>query len=309
MADISGQKKDSGGKRTLFIKLSIAELLGTFDRMCVFKGKVHERNITGGKSATLSVSSRAVASYHDPVKTIVSIIKSGGRNERLINLDAPLIAVQQTTYSVNEMMDYYDARQAITHELGRALALEFDARAARVLYAAANRTAQTKMLSADYSSATKTAKGEELINLVSDLKVLMQKKSTLPNGLILVVGPEEYDVLLDSTRVTHPDSFTSGLGMQIKGINVFMSNCVTQPPYTKASGDNNDDYEQDLSKCVAILFHSNAIGVLSLNNPTLQVTTKENDYNIQNQSTLMVARIEIGMAVLRPEYASVIVVS
>jgi len=94
MADISGQKKDPGGKRTLFIKLSIAEMLGAFDRMCVFKGKVHERNITDGKSATLSVSNRAVASYHDPVEPIVSIIKSGGRNERLINLDAPLIAVQ-----------------------------------------------------------------------------------------------------------------------------------------------------------------------------------------------------------------------
>ena len=49
--DRLGQIKGAGDERALFLKLGIAEVLAAFDRNCVFKGKVRERNITGGKSA------------------------------------------------------------------------------------------------------------------------------------------------------------------------------------------------------------------------------------------------------------------
>jgi hypothetical protein len=61
-----GQIKGAGAVDALFLKLGIAELLTAFDRECVFRGKVKERNIKGGKSAAFPVSGRAVARYHVP---------------------------------------------------------------------------------------------------------------------------------------------------------------------------------------------------------------------------------------------------
>ena len=49
--DRLGQIKQAGAVDALFLKLGMTEVLDAFDRKCVFKGKVKERNIRGGKSA------------------------------------------------------------------------------------------------------------------------------------------------------------------------------------------------------------------------------------------------------------------
>ena len=144
MANVSldriGQIKGTGAVDALFLKLGIAELLSAFDRTCVFKGKVKERNIKGGKSAAFPVSGKADAAYHVPGTPILGATNSpGDRNEQIINLDGLMIA-DQVIYDLEEMMNYYDVRQDVTHQLGQALAREWDRRAARVLYAAAKTT-------------------------------------------------------------------------------------------------------------------------------------------------------------------------
>jgi len=57
MANVSldrlGQIKGANAVDALFLKLGISELLSAFERNCVFKGKVKERTISGGKSAAL----------------------------------------------------------------------------------------------------------------------------------------------------------------------------------------------------------------------------------------------------------------
>jgi hypothetical protein len=55
-----------------------------------------------------------------------------------------------------------------------------------------------------------------------------------------------------------------------------------------------------------MVFHKDAIGVLTLKNIGLQVTPQGGDFNIMYQSTLLVARMALGMSVLRPECAGVI---
>ena len=108
----------------------------------MFKGKVKERNIKGGKSAAFPVSGKADAAYHVPGTPILGATNSpGDRNEQIINLDGLMIA-DQVIYDLEEMMNYYDVRQDVTHQLGQALAREWDRRAARVLYAAAKTTTE-----------------------------------------------------------------------------------------------------------------------------------------------------------------------
>jgi hypothetical protein len=326
--DRLGQIKGTGAVDALFLKLGIAELLSAFDRTTVFKGKVRERNIKGGKSAAFPVSGRAVAAYHVPGTPILGATNSpGDRNEEIINLDGLMIA-DQVIYDLDELMNYYDVRQDVTHQLGQALAREWDARAARVLYAAAKRsveplnkatnagrTGQNETLSSGYATATPSAKGDELIAKISSLKVKMKKKDVPTDDLICVVPPDEYDFLLDSTRAINTDfnggggengTFASGRVLRVKGIPVIESNHVTQAAYTNGTYDKNTAYQQDLSKCRGIVFHRDAIGVLTLRSPSLQVTPQGGDFNIMYQASLMVARMAIGMGVLRAECAGVI---
>jgi hypothetical protein len=325
--DRIGQIKGTGAVDALFLKLGIAELLSAFDRSCVFKGKVKERNIKGGKSAAFPVSGRADAAYHVPGTPILGATNSpGDRNEQLINLDGLMIA-DQVIYDLEELMNYYDVRQDVTHQLGQALAREWDKRAARVLYAAAKTTTeplakagnagrigQSQTLSAGYAAATANAKGDELAAKIGALKVAMKKKDVPTDDLVCVVGPDEYDFLLDSTRAINTDfngegsngSFASGRVLRVKGIPIIESNHVTQAAYTNGTYDKNTAYQQDLSKCKGIIFHRDAIGVLTLRSPSLQVTPQGGDFNIMYQASLMVARMAIGMGVLRAECAGVI---
>ena len=326
--DRLGQIKGTGAVDALFLKLGMTELLDAYDRACVFKGKVKERNIRGGKSAAFQVTGRAEAAYHVPGEPILGATNSpGDRNERIINLDGLLIA-DQVIYDLDEMMNYVDVRQDITHQLGQALAREWDKRCARVLYAAAKTTTeplakasnagrigQSQTLSAGYAAASANAKGDELIAKISALKVAMQKKDVPTEDMIVAVGPDEYDYLLDSTRAINTDfngasgengTFANGRVLRVKGLPVIMSNHVTQAAYTNGTYDKNTAYQQDLSKCKAIMFHRDAIGVLTLRSPGLQITPQGGDFNIMYQATLMVARMAIGMGILCPECAGVI---
>jgi hypothetical protein len=404
--DRLGQIKQAGATDALFLKLGMTEVLDAFDRKCVFKGKVKERNIRGGKSAAFQVSGRTTAAYHVPGTPILgdtSPTTASDRNEQIINLDGLLVA-SEVVYELDELMNYVDVRQDTTHQLGQALAREWDARAARVLYGAAKtsteplnastasvtgsiatttltvtavgsgrltpgmtisgsgvtagtqitaqltqtsgdaagfrgtytvtvsqtassttiaatggpnsgRTGQAETLSAGYAAATKTAKGDELISLISSLKVRMLAKDVPVDEMMCVVRPEEYDLLLDSTRALNTDfngdgsngSFAAGKVLRVKGIPIIWSNHVSQPSYANVSGyDKNTDYQQDLTKCRAIMFHRDAIGVLTLRDIGLQITPAGGDFNIMYQATLMVARMAIGMAKLRSECAGVI---
>lgn len=331
MANVSldriGQIKGTGAVDALFLKLGIAELLSAFDRTCVFKGKVKERNIKGGKSAAFPVSGKADAAYHVPGTPILGATNSpGDRNEQIINLDGLMIA-DQVIYDLEEMMNYYDVRQDVTHQLGQALAREWDRRAARVLYAAAKTTTEplakagnagrignVQTLSAGYAAATANAKGDELAAKIGAIKVAMKTKDVPTEDLVCVVSPAEYDFLLDSTRAINTDfngegsngSFASGRVLRVKGIPIIESNHVTQAAYTNGTYDKNTAYQQDLTKCRGIIFHKDAIGVLTLRAPSLQVTPQGGDFNIMYQASLMVARMAIGMGVLRAECAAVI---
>jgi len=384
----------------------MTEVLDAFDRTCVFKDRVQQRNIRGGKSAAFRITGRSTARYHTPGTQILGQghYGAGDGNERIINLDGLMIA-DEVIYDLDELKDYVSLRQNITHQLGQALAREWDSRVARVLYAAAKdnteplasagasvtgsiatttltvtavssgrlipgmrisgsgvsagttileqltqtnndnlglrgtyrvsisqtaasttitatggpnsgRVGQAETLSGGYASATRSAKGDELIALISRLKVRMKEKDVPTDNLVAVFPPDEYDCLLDSTRALNADfnggggsngTFADGRILRVKGIPIIESNHVTQPPYFNVSGlDLNADYQQDLSKCRGIIFHRDAMGVLTLRNIGLQVTAPGGDFNIMYQSSLMVARMALGMGKLRSECAAVI---
>ncbi len=312
------------GYRALFLKLGSAEVLSAFEEYCVFKGKTKERNIRGGKSMAFPISGKQVAAYHQPGTEITGATNDpSDLNERILTLDSLMIA-DAAIAEVDELMAYWPARQEITRELGRALAYEYDKRVARIIYAAANnsteplakaintgRTGSTVTLGADYTgaSATRQEKGDALVNAIFDARIAMEQKDVPTDNLYAVFGPDDYYAITMSSRAINTD-FNSGGGngtiadgktLMVAGIPLYSSNHVVQPDYTLVAGDCNAEYAQDLSSNKGLVFHKDCAGVLTMLSPALQVTS--GDWNVSHQSTLMVARQNIGMGVLRAECA------
>ena len=316
--------------RALMLKLGSAEVLDSFLRTTIFKGKTRERNIRGGKSVAFPITGRMEATYHQPGTAITGTTNDpSDLNERVISLDALMIA-DAAIYQVDELMSFFDVRQHYTVELGRALAYEYDKRVARMIFAAASNTTEplAKTINAhktgnaitlgtDYtaSGATRQAKGDALVNAIFDARVAFTGKDVPIDNMYAVFTPEDYFLISQSSRAINADfnggggangTIANGTVLQVAGIPVFMSNHVEQSAYTLQAGDHNADYAQDLSKCKGLIFNKDAVGVLSLLSPALQMTGPE--YAVQYQSNLLVARQALGMGVLRAESACKIVI-
>ena len=324
--------------RALFLKLGAAEVLTAFEEACLFKGKTRERNIKGGKSVAFPITGKMAARYHKPGTPILGEGNDpSDLNERVLNLDALMIA-DAAIAQIDELMAYYDVRSIYTTELGRALAYEYDKRVARMIYAAASNTTEplnkdgtakpkgpanntgrvgkTITLGTDYTAAgaTRQAKGDALVNAIFDARIALEKKDVGIDGVVAVFTPEDYYAITMSSRAINTDfnggggsngTIADGRTMRVAGIPVYASNHLQQPAYTLVAGDYNADYAQDLSKCHGLIFNKDAVGVLTLLSPSLQLTS--GDWNIQYQATLMVARQAIGMGVLRAESAVALV--
>lgn len=308
--------------RQLFLKLGTQEILDAFERNTVFKGRTRMRNIRGGKSAAFPITGKMEARYHKPMTPILGETNApSDLNERVISLDALMIA-DAAVYDMDQLMSYFDVRRIYTTELGRALAYEYDRRVARMVYAAAKNTTEplakgvnagrigaSETLSANYATGTAQVKGDELVQAIFNARTKLVKKDVPLDGMVCVLEPEAYHCVTQSSRAINTDfnagvnngSFAGGTTARVAGMPLIWSNHVQQPAYTLVAGDHNSDYAQNLSKCVGLIFHEEAVGVLTLMEPSLQVTS--GDFNIQYQSTLLVARQALGMGILRAEAA------
>lgn len=319
--------------RALMLKLGSAEVLDAFMTACIFKGKTRERNIRGGKSVAFPITGKMAARYHQPGTQILGQGNDpSDLNERVISLDALMIA-DAAIYSMDELMSYFDVRQIYTTELGRALAVEYDKRVARMIYAAASNTTEPLnkdgtakpkgpadntgrighkiTLPAGYGTATtKQAKGDILVDAIFDARIALEKKDVGIDGMYCIATPEAYYAITQSSRAINTDfngggggngTIANGTTARVAGIPLYSSNHVNQPAYTLVAGDHNADYVQDLSKVQMLIFNREAVGVLTLLSPSLQVTGPE--FRVQYQSDLLVARQALGMGVLRAESA------
>jgi hypothetical protein len=325
-----GQNKGTGATDALFLDLGADELLTAYDKKKIFSSTVKEGNIKGGRSKRFIVTGRRAARYHTPGTVIDGTGNSPSDvSSRILYLDGLLIA-DEVIYDLDELQEDPSTRAEIMHQLGEAMADQREARIARVLFAAANtstevlskaintgRTGDKITLTAGFSTASNNSKGDELAAAIKSLAILKQKKHVPMRNMVCVVTPDAAGWLADGTRVINQD-FNGGTGAngtvaeefagKIYGVPIYWSNFVSQPAYTLQSGDNaNSAYQQDLSKCVAILYHRDAMGVLNLRKPKLQMTASDGDYNVQYQSQLLVASMALGMGVLAPECAGVIV--
>jgi hypothetical protein len=314
-------------RNALFLKVFSGEVITAFDRACVFKGMTQDRTIQNGKSAQFPVTGRFTSRFHVPGKQIEGQ-GNMAQNEVVIKIDDLLIA-DAALYDLDEAKNHYDIRSIYSRELGNALARAYDKRIARVLTLGAreatgdlDRNLPAGLSPNDpYRTGTRVdinkaiPSPDDYVAAVFAAARALDEKDVPADGRVLVCSPEVFYTLIQSSRAVNQDfnqqgengSYSKGQIAQLAGFTIYRSNHIKQGNVVKVSGEKGFTFNQvdtylssvDMSKTKMLAFQKGAVGVLKLRDLSMQMTG--NDYNVQYQATLMVAKYACGFGYLRPE--------
>lgn len=130
-----GSNKWANDSTGLFLKKFAGEVMTVFDEKNIMKPLHTIRTISKGKSAQFPVIGTANAGYYTPGTDILGVDNTGGgvdgglnqfkQTEVLINIDKILMASTFIS-SIDELVSHFDVRAPYTHQLGEALANQFD---------------------------------------------------------------------------------------------------------------------------------------------------------------------------------------
>lgn len=303
-----GSINGASDKMALFLKVFSGEVLTTFDELNLMKPLHMTRTIASGKSAQFPVMGTASAEYHVPGAEIVGAeIKHA---EQIVHIDGLLIS-HAFVANIDEAINHYDVRSEYAHQLGQALANQFDKNCLIQIHNGGGQT--TNITGGKPSAANQIAlasdsddiDGDKLAGHVFTMARMMDQNDVPQSDRYVVFDPIQYYKIVESTKAINRDwggsgSFADGEVLRIAGITILKSNHlpalanVTSHPSNIMQ--NTNSYIGDFRKCLAVGFHRSAIGTVQLMG--LKV---EQEYDIRRQGTLMVAKFALGTKWLRPE--------
>ena len=297
-----GQINAAGDAKALFLKVFPGEVMGAFDDTNVMMPLHTTRSIMSGKSAQFPATGLATASYHTPGNVI-----SGSKinhAERVINIDELLVS-DTFVSNFDEAMNHYDSRGEYAKQLGRALAKTGDENLLKVAVLTARSTTTVTGLQGGSAVTHANAKtdGEQLASLIYDLAQAFDEKDVPDEDRYVALKPAQFYLAVQSTKLLNKDwggegSFARAKLPIVAGMNVVKTNNLPTTNIAAATAGENNTYHGDFSKTAGVAWHRSAFGTVQLMG--LKV---EQDYLIQNQGTLMVAKYAMGHGVLRPESA------
>jgi len=164
----------------LFLKKFAGEVMTVFDEKNIMKPLHTIRTISKGKSAQFPVIGTAGAGYYTPGTDILGLdVNGGGANgglnqmkqtEVLIHIDKMLMS-NTFISSVDELVSHFDVRAPYTHQLGEALANEFDKNVLKV----AIKTGAKNSATTEAADVSGVADAQKLL-LPSDAHITGQTK-------------------------------------------------------------------------------------------------------------------------------------
>ena len=303
-----GANNGGSDKDALFLKVFSGEVLTAFEQQTLMMDKHQVRTIANGKSAQFPVMGRTSAAYHTPGDEITG--DSINHSEKVITINDLLLA---STFiaNIDEAKNHYDVRSVYSREMGIALANQMDKHILQTIIQAANAstptvTGETDMVGTVITSATSGTVADDLIAAIFDAAQALDEKNVPEDNRYVVVKPEQYYLLANSSKVINVDFGNTGNGstaagkvMQVAGINVLKSNNLpTTNITTGVDAGTSTRQAVDASNTTALVFHPSAAGTVKL----MDLAT-ESEYDIRRQGTLLVAKYAVGHGVLRNEAA------
>lgn len=304
-----GQINLAGDALALFLKVFSGEILTTFDRMTVMKNLHRMRTINSGKSAQFPALGKATAKYHVVGENILdagnSYLSTIAAAERVISIDSTLLSATVIS-NLDEAMNHYDVRRDYSTELGRALAQKFDRTTIQVAVLAA-RAAATVTGNSGGSALTDANMDTTASALLSNLSLAAQtldQKDIPEDDRHAIISPKMYWLLVNDKTLVNRDFggdrngvFYDGKVYKAAGFTLHKSNNIPSAVVAAATGENNT-YSGDFSKTKGVCFHREAIGTVKLLDLAF-----EQEYRMELQGTLTIAKYAMGHGILRPECA------
>ena len=308
----------------MFLKLFAGEVLTAFEERNIMLPLTRVRTISNGKSAQFPVTGTASANYFQAGE---DILVDGGATDYLSNIQVAekVIKVDDMLISscfihdLDEAMSHYNYRGPFSVELGRALANTLDKNIIKMIFKSATTVSQADPLlngmgEVDLGAATTGAVATAgLVDAFFQAAQKMDEGDMGPEGRFAVIEPELYYRLINSAgtlgNVINRDytgggsngSVQSGQVMDIAGIKIYKSNHIKDVralgTTTAANGENND-YTGNFSLLGGIFGNEECVGTVKLKDVSL-----EQDYLINRQGDLMVAKMALGSAPLRANCA------
>jgi hypothetical protein len=300
-----GQAEGAGDAKALFLKVFGGEVYSTFERKVTLKELHRVRQIESGKSAQFPVIYKASTEYHTPGNEITgSVIE---HNEITVPIDDLLIS-HVFIANIDEAMNHYDVRGPYATELGRALSEAYDKNVARNLWRAANANA---LFTGDtggqqVTDADGDTSGSSLAASIFTARQKMEEADvpTDDGAISVAVKPAQFYLLAqETTAVINRDvggqpGYAEGKITMVGGINVVKSN-----NYPWGTDDSSNTAipvanRVDMSNTVCVAFHREAAFTVQLLGLSM-----EDDYQVNRQGTLMVAKFAVGHAPGLPKAA------
>jgi hypothetical protein len=298
-----GQVNGAGARDALYLKVYAGEALAAFAESNLAMPRTTVRTITAGKSAQFPATWKNIAGYHTPGNMIVGDQILG--NERVIVIDDLLIS-SVFIANFDEAMAHFDTRSEYTKQCGAALARTMDKNILQVGLLAARAATTVTGGNGGTALTVATAKtvADDLVAACFDAAQALDEKDVPDGDRTVFIKPDQYYLLINSSsKLIHGDyntdrgangSMKEGQVFKVAGLDIVKTNNLP----TGVVNTGPAAYQGTFTNTAALVIHKSAVGTVKL----LDLAV-ESDYLVQNQGTLVVAKLAVGHGILRPESA------
>lgn len=302
-----GQVQGAGDDKALFMKQYAGEVLTSFGEEYKLAGRIVERNIQHGKSASFPNLGTIGSGYHTPGTDIKGRVVQA--NETVITLD-PMLISDAFIANIDEAMNHYDVRSEYSRQQGLELAKQRQLNELRCVIQAARAVAGPVPGQPGGTKVVAATAGTDAAVLADSIKSVRQafdEKLTPVQDNTLVLAPAQYYLLTENKDLvnrdynpnTHGDHNDAVL-YSVARFPIVMSTHIPQSD-DSANAAIQTKYQGDYSTVVAVLFNKYAAGTLKLLDLSMEA-----EYTAVRQGTLMLAKFALGHGPLRPGCAAVI---
>ena len=295
-----GQIQGAGDELALFLKIFGGEVLTAYENKNVTQGRVMEKNIQSGKSASFPATGKVGSGYHTPGTEIKG--RNVEHNEVIIDIDGLLLS-DIFVAEIDELMNHYETRSIYSEEMGRELARQYDENNLRSIILASRQPA----IVSGHNGGTTVGK----IDLGTDMEALRAAVWEAAQALDEKNAPEErwasfrpaqYYLLAENKDILNQDwggrgSYAEANVPVVADVGITKCNHVPNQD-DSANEDIKAKYQADYSAVKGVVWTNRAAGVVKLKDLAM-----EREWDIRRQGHLMLAKYAVGHGPVRPDNA------
>jgi Phage capsid protein len=305
-----GQVQNAGDDKALFLKQYAGEVLTSFVEEYKLAGKVTERNISNGKSASFPAIGTIGSEYHVPGTEITGL--NVQHNEVIVNLD-PMLISHVFIPNIDEAMLHYDVRSEYTKQQGLELAKQRQLNEIRCAILAARQTVGPVDGQPGGMIVKAAGMGTDASLVAAAIRQIRQnfdEKNVPDEDCIAVLKPAMWylmtqlkDLVDRDYNPTAGSSLSQAVIESVARIQLLKTNFFPSADDT-ANASVVASRRADYSKSVCSVFHKSAVGTLKLLDLALEDT-----YDARRQGTLMLSKFALGHGPLRAAGAAEIAIA